>query len=181
MMNPDKYPALWFVVRFGLFYLVFSLGYSIYLSAYEGVPDPITYSVALQVAEIQQVFDSRAVDLVVERDALTIRLAGVPAVSVFEGCNGFIVAGLFLSFFVAFWKWTKRTFGYILIGLLSIHLLNLIRLVLLLNIALENATLFYYYHKYAFTAIMYTCVFLIWLFWLKSTANPGSHVKEQAV
>jgi len=96
-------------------------------------------------------------------------------VSIFEGCNGLIVQALYLSFFIGIWKWGRKSFYFVLMGLLAIYSINMTRLTALVYIAQSSDTLFYYYHKYVFTAVMYLGIFGIWYFWFR---NEEIHITE---
>jgi exosortase family protein XrtF len=87
---------------------------------------------------------------------------------VYEGCNGINVMIVFVAFLFAFQGLSRRGSVFILIGLMIIHLANLLRIVLLFWVAKEYQIYFYYVHKYIFTAILYVIVLLLWWVWVKA-------------
>jgi len=85
---------------------------------------------------------------------------------VVEGCNALSVIILFAAFVVAFsGKW-KHTIGFIIVGSLLIHILNVLR------IALLSLALFYYpeqeplLHGVVFPLFIYGVVFGLWVIWV---------------
>jgi exosortase family protein XrtF len=159
--------ALSFLARFGFSYLAFSFLYSLFLSSYQPKPDPFTTFIGQQVVVMLNLISADQSYLHVSNNHLLINFNGNDVVAVFEGCNGLIVQALFFSFFIGIWQWNKGAIQFVIWGLISIYIINLIRLTALVYIAESNETLFYYYHKYVFMAIMYLSIIVIWFHWLK--------------
>ena len=91
---------------------------------------------------------------------------GKGIVSVYEGCNGLNVAIVFLAFLLAFGPYEKKLVWYAVLGLLILHLSNLLRIVLLFVVSIQMPHFLYFTHKYLFTAFIYFFVFLLWLGWV---------------
>ena len=94
-----------------------------------------------------------------------------------EGCNGVSVMILFIAFIIAFSTTFKKTSLYILIGLLIIHLLNIVRIALL-------GLGFYYYpeheellHDILFPLFIYGVVFALWVLWVMKFSGNAKKSK----
>lgn len=92
--------------------------------------------------------------------------AGKPIVSVYEGCNGLAIMILYLAFLFAFGGPRLPLMIFAFLGLLCIHLINLVRIVGLSIIALDYPDLLFFTHKYLFTAVIYLTILGIWYWWV---------------
>jgi exosortase family protein XrtF len=160
-------PTIGFLIKFIGFYLVFSLLYALYVTAYEPAPDPATEWVTTQSALLlkgagYETSTYRNAD----RPTITILNDGKAVVSVYEGCNGLNVGIIFIAFLVAFGPINRQMAWYAFVGLLVLHISNLLRIVFLFWVALELPDFLYFVHKYLFTAIIYAVVFIMWLVWV---------------
>lgn len=84
-----------------------------------------------------------------------------------DPCNGVELFAAFLVFIVAYpgpWK-HKLWFGAL--GLLSIHLINCLRVVVLCWIARFRFDWLNFQHDYTFYVVVYGWVFLLWYIWVK--------------
>lgn len=85
---------------------------------------------------------------------------------VIEGCNAISVMILFAAFVFAFSTQWKKTVLYIIIGILIIHILNIIR------IAALTFALYHYpqyeeiLHGTIFPLFIYGVVFVLWILWV---------------
>jgi len=82
-------------------------------------------------------------------------------------CNGFDLFALFTGFIIAFPGKIKNKLAYIPIGILVIHGLNILRLVALAIVVVYYPDSLQFNHKYTFTIIVYFCIFLMWILWVK--------------
>lgn len=95
----------------------------------------------------------------------TLGVDGTVGVWVGDSCNGLSVVALFSGFIIAFpGDWRKKLL-YIPFGIITIHLLNIIRISLLAIILKHAPETLEFNHTYTFTTLLYTYVFLMWYFW----------------
>lgn len=109
-------------------------------------------------------------DVIIQKSAqypwMKVGLNGHFLALIAEGCNAVSVMILFVSFVAAFSGKLKQTVLFILFGVLSIYILNIIR------IALLTVLLFYFpeqnhlLHGVVFPLIIYGYVFVLWIFWI---------------
>lgn len=93
------------------------------------------------------------------------------AVFVGDPCNGMVLYALFAGFVVAFpgggWR---RKLPFIVGGVLLIYLLNVLRVgALALNHIYSRGTVDFNHH-YTFTFVVYGCIFLLWMLWVRRYA-----------
>lgn len=171
-------PAILFLLRFCATFTILSLVYGFWVEQYTDVADPITRNVASQVRAILSRFYISVTSTPRPGDpSMDIYIDTKYSISVFEGCNGVAIFNLFISFIVGFWGGAKKVVWFGLLGFVVIHLANLLRLLLLAEMALSNSPFFHFTHKYLFTLSIYSIVGVLWYFWV-SKVNP---IKKQTV
>lgn len=88
-------------------------------------------------------------------------------------CNGITLMFLFAVFVIAYPGNIKNKFWYIPLGILIVHIVNIIRIIALAIIANYN----YYYldfnHTYTFTFIAYGIVFGLWMLWVNKYSKTN--------
>ena len=172
-------PALRFLLVFVASYFVGNVLYGLYVEAYNPLPDPMTVWVTVQVAQVLStpeipvsVLQSTTEPIVwLVRDTKTI-------LGIFEGCNGLNVVIVFISFLVAFGGRVRVMVIYVVGGSLVLHAANLLRISLLYQTALYRPLVFYYFHKYFFTAVLYFVVFALWFQWTRIKSSSRVSAKN---
>lgn len=84
-----------------------------------------------------------------------------------DPCNGVGLFAVFTIFILAYPGPVKHKVWYIALGLLSIHLINCLRVVALCLITTIDYELLTFNHDYTFYVIVYSWVFLLWYIWIK--------------
>jgi exosortase family protein XrtF len=165
-------PTTLFLARFIGIYLVANLLYGLYVDGYTPHPDPITEWVTNQCSDVLQVLGwETSIYHQVDKPTTVIVYQGKGVVSVYEGCNGVNVAIILLAFLLAFGPVGKTLTWFAGMGLIIIHITNLMRILLLFWVTLELPRLVYFTHKYLFTAIIYAVVFVLWVVWVRNFAT----------
>ena len=174
-------PALIFLGKFLGAYLVGNLLYAWYINAYLPSPDPATRAVTAQSSWCLSVGgESVTMQDHLTKPSIAVMSGENNIINVFEGCNGINVMIIFVAFIFAFGGPRKATIWFVPMGLLIIHLINLLRIALLYFTAKDYQSYFYYVHKYFFTAILYVVVFVLWAIWVmvfnrtKKSEDEGS-------
>lgn len=170
-------PALVFLGKFLALYFVGNIVYGVYVEWYNEEPDGITRMVT---AHTSRVLNKSGYETTFANVAGSAKVAlmdsGDVVLYVFEGCNGINVMIVFIAFLFAFGGPLKSLAGFLCLGLVAIHLFNVIRVGLLFHLAATDSAQFYYYHKYLFTAALYFIVFLLWAVWV-IRFNEGHRIK----
>ncbi|MGB5941287.1 MAG: exosortase family protein XrtF [Leeuwenhoekiella sp.] len=160
-----------FLLTFLGTYFLLSAAYAAYLNygaSQEYYPDVISHYVARQTAWFIDVFGYEGTTRPNQNHpSMLLLVNGVPASRVIEGCNAIAVMIMFLSFVVAFFNGWKRTIWFVLFGLVTIHILNIIRIALFSIGVYKIPQHKDFFHDVAFPLVIYGYVFLLWIYWVK--------------
>jgi exosortase family protein XrtF len=163
----DFKPSILFLGKFIGIYIVLNIGYGFYLDAYKEGADPMTHFVTAQTSQFLGLYqDQITIGPKADLKSVYIFKDGQAILSVYEGCNGLNVMIIFLAFMLAYSKVSLKMVWYIPLGLLTIHLFNLLRIDLLYHVTLSLPKLLYFSHKYLFTAFIYLAVITLWAIWI---------------
>lgn len=149
-------------------YIVLTLLYKFYLNSFEvNDLDGIT---VLCGKNTEQLLRFLNYDVVIQKSAqnpwMRIVLNGRQLALVTEGCNAVSVMILFVSFVAAFSGKLKQTLLFIFLGVLSIYILNIIRIALLTVLLINFPKYEDLLHEIVFPLIIYGYVFVLWIFWI---------------
>jgi len=167
-MLKDFKPVLGILLRFIIIYLVLLFAYQFYLNSFkaEGL-DPFSRMIAEQVRHFQnsigyptQLYND------IPKEQVWFYVKSGYATRMVEGCNAISVMILFVSFVFAFYKGAK-TFVFVLIGLLLLYIMNLVRIIGLNLVMTDYKQYGKISHDYIFPAVIYGCVVVLWLVWIK--------------
>ncbi|MDX5324835.1 MAG: exosortase family protein XrtF [Bacteroidota bacterium] len=173
-MLQDFKPTLVFLLKFAIIFGVGSWAYGAFIGHYNSMeppqPDPVTAEVAYETADVMtfmgyEILTYRSKENPYVQIYHKGKMGG--SISVYEGCNGINIMILFVAFVVAFGGSGKDGLWFIPVGLVSIHIFNIIRLVSLSVVGLYSESAFHFLHKYAFTAVIYAFVLILWYLWVK--------------
>ena len=96
-----------------------------------------------------------------------VGIDGSHGVWVGSGCNALTLFGLFGVFVIAWPGALKHKFWFIPLGIVFIHLLNIVRIVALAIIAYRFPNYLDFNHTYTFTFVIYSFIFGLWMVWVK--------------
>jgi exosortase family protein XrtF len=166
-------PAIKFLLIFVVVYLTGNVIYGIWIEQMKPRPDQMTIIVTNQTVFFLKLMDEPVAALVsqVGPTVSVVRDGWGTAIRVFEGCNGINVMIVFIAFLVAFGGNWKSVTLFTVAGLVIIHIANLLRIGLLYYTAVNRPQFFYYFHKYFFTGILYSMVFILWYLWVNRAQN----------
>lgn len=167
------------VIRF----LVLAVGlYLIWLLTYHLVINPYTtwdFHLNDNVAYLAQLgfqLMGKSTDIVYESDHVVLYLneGSFRGIWIGDACNGFKLFPIFTIFILAFPGPARSKLWFIPLGLLIIHLANVIRVISLLLINNYYPKYLDFNHLYTFTVFVYGIIFIGWYIWAKRFA----HVKK---
>ena len=101
----------------------------------------------------------------------------IPVVLIEHGCNGLILMVLFAAFVVAFPGPWKKKMWFVPLGILSIYLINSLRVIGLAVNHMVSQESFDFNHKYTFTILIYGAIFFFWMIWVNRFS--GINVKSK--
>ena len=96
-----------------------------------------------------------------------LRIQGSPGLFIGDSCNGISLFALFSIFIIAFPGKIISKLIFIPMGILIIHLMNVLRVVVLSIVEIYSYSWTEFNHTYTFTTLIYVCIFGMWLFWIK--------------
>lgn len=127
------------------------------------VVEPLTTGLAHSSAVLIELFGR---DLAVNGIVMVDKLTGF-AVQIVAGCNGIEAMILLAAAIIAFpAPWRYRGLGLVL-GLISIQLLNLVRIVSLFYLGIWHKPAFEWAHLYIWQALIMLDTLLVWLVWIR--------------
>jgi len=97
----------------------------------------------------------------------TIGVQGGTLLWIGDPCNGVGLFAVYLIFLIAYPGPWKKKIWFGALGLLSIHLINALRVALLCIIVKYDYELLNFNHDYTFYVIVYGWVFLLWAIWVR--------------
>ena len=100
-----------------------------------------------------------------------IGIDGTHGLWVGDACNGITLFALFVGFIIVYPGRIINKLWFIPIGMLIIHIINIIRIVSLCLILFYAPDALNFNHTYTFTIIVYAVVFGLWLLWSNKYAH----------
>lgn len=89
----------------------------------------------------------------------------IPIIRVGASCNGLELFILFTIFIIFYPSKTNSKTIFIVVGLLLIHLVNIIRNFILTLMTIGDSKYFDVFHRYIFIFMVYGVIFALWLWW----------------
>jgi len=89
-------------------------------------------------------------------------------------CNGITLIFLFAVFVIAYPGPWKQKLWYVPVGMLLVHLFNLLRITSLALIAYYAPEKLNFNHTYTFTFLAYSFVFGLWMLWVNKLSRKGA-------
>ena len=160
------------------FLLIMAGVYALWLVIYNGWIEPdgrldewISMNVAALGGGLLQLIGT---DVIVE--GRIIRVAGSQSLgaNIVDECNALPTLGLFIGFVLAFPGTWKNRLWFIPLGLLLIHLANVLRVAFLVQLQLIRPEWFDFVHLYGTPPFFYLVTFGLWVIW----ANMGKSLIE---
>ena len=90
-----------------------------------------------------------------------------------DQCNGFKLFSIFSIFILAFPGNWKNKLWFVPMGILLVHLANIIRVCALMMINDNNPDYLHFNHLYTFTIFVYAIIFLLWLWYARKFSAYG--------
>ena len=101
----------------------------------------------------------------------TVGIDGSHGVWIGDPCNGLTLFVLFSGFVLAYPGPILRKLWFIPLGILTIHILNVIRVTALAMIQHFYPEYLEFNHTYTFTILVYSYVFYLWYVWSNNLSN----------
>ena len=104
---------------------------------------------------------------------VTIGIDGTSGLWIGDPCNGLTLFALFTVFVLAYPGPMLKKLWFIPVGLLAIHLINLLRILALVLIVhyYPDPEVLDFNHNYTFTVIVYGFIFFLWYWWAEKMSG----------
>ncbi len=133
------------------------------------------------------VIDEKLISLIIENTAFILKIFGFSVYQSIEGqnmqligidgshpiwigspCNALTLFMFFSLFVIAFPGSIKKKLWFIPLGVIIIHVANVLRVVALTTINFYAPQYIEFNHTYTFTVLVYGIIFLLWMWWVNS-------------
>ncbi len=169
-------PVKTFLYRAFLIFFFWKLVYLFLLLPQRLIDGPLTNSVGKQTVLLlnfshqrdqfsarpylsRKFFEGQLVESTVSR----IEFTGRKVMHIADGCNGLELFVLYIGFILLLPSSIWRKIKYLLLGILIIHVANLLRCAGLATIVIYIQSYFEFAHHYVFKMIIYGTIFLLWM------------------
>lgn len=164
-------PILRFFLSAGLLYLGWYLLYELWLSPAGGLDNAlITNLIQVSGGMLRLLGYELLPEPINDEGIRTIGVQGGHLLWIGAACNGAGLFAVYLIFLITYPGPWKHKLWYGLLGVLSIHLINAVRIAALCIIVTIDYELLNFNHDYTFYVVVYGWVFLLWYIWVKRFA-----------
>ncbi len=167
-----------FIITSSLIYLGLYLFYEFIIKRYTGIDRAFIRLIINSSDAILQWFGYDTFKRLGDTDYPGIGIDGSTGVWVGASCNALTLFFLFAVFVFAYPGYQKSKIWFIPMGIITIHILNVLRVVALALISFYNPDILDFNHTYTFTFIIYAFIFFLWMTWVNKFSNRTSHDKK---
>ncbi|UKN01557.1 archaeosortase/exosortase family protein [Paracrocinitomix mangrovi] len=163
-----KNPIFKFLFFAGIMYISWLLIYYFLITEHTSWDYHLDHNIAYLSQQFMQLFGVETfIDLESDHVLLFLTEGNLRAVMIGDECNGFKLFAVFSIFILAFpGKW-KAKMWFVPLGMLIIHLANIIRVCALLLIYDKYPEYLDFNHLYTFTIFVYAIILILWLWYIK--------------
>jgi exosortase/archaeosortase family protein len=111
-------------------------------------------------------------------DFQVIGIDGSEGVWIGAACNAITLFFLFGVFIVAYPGHQKSKWWFVPMGIITIHILNILRVCALAWIARYHSQYLDFNHTYTFTFIVYCYIFFLWMIWVNKYSTRTDDAKK---
>jgi exosortase family protein XrtF len=160
-----------FIITSGSVYLVLYLLYQFVVKRYTYYDQAFISQIIISAEKVLNLFGYKTFKVLQDRDLQVLGIDGSNGVWIGSNCNAIKLFALFAVFVIAYPGNQKKKLWFIPLGILAIHVLNILRVVALAIIANYDYTWLDFNHTYTFTIIVYAFIFLLWMLWVNRYAG----------
>jgi exosortase family protein XrtF len=166
-----------FLVISSVLYLLFYLVYQFIVKTYTALDEKFITLIINGAERVLNLFGYSTFKDLNDSDVQVVGIDGSTGVWVGVPCDAITLFGLFAVFIVAYPGKQKNKWWYVLLGIISIHFLNILRVSALALISYHNPESLAFNHTYTFTFIIYCYIFFLWIYWVNKFAGKADHEK----
>ena len=155
-------PLFFFLLKSLLLYVLWYIVYELYLTTHTNIDLFVIDIIIDQASFILKKLGFTLIEMPYDKSYRTIGLDGTHGVWIGNPCNGLTIFAVYVGFIIAFPGTFLSKMIFIPLGILIIHVLNVIRVVALAIISLKAPEALDFNHTYTFTIFVYSFVLLLW-------------------
>jgi exosortase family protein XrtF len=160
-----------FIVTAGLLYFILYLVYQFVVKRYTFYDQKFIGLIIQSADLVLKGIGYTTFKVLQDHDFQVIGIDGSNGVWVGSNCNAITLFSLFAVFIIAYPGNQKNKTWFIPLGILAIHILNVLRVVALAMIANSCPQYLNFNHTFTFTFLVYSFIFLLWIIWVNKFAG----------
>lgn len=168
-----------FILTSALLYLFLYLIYQFIVKRYTFYDQKFIGTIIKSADALLRTLGYKTFTVLQDRDYQIVGIDGSNGVWVGSNCNAISLFTLFSVFIITYPGHQKSKLWYVPLGILAIHILNVLRVAALALIAYYWPQSLNFNHTYTFTFLVYTFIFALWLIWVQKFSNKqpstGAH------
>jgi exosortase family protein XrtF len=167
-----KHPVAAFLLKALGLYAVYFIVYELWLHPQGNLDLLIIDNLIASSSAILRTLGFSLIEYPYVKNIRTIGVDGTHGLWVGDPCNGLSLFALFTGFILAFPGPWKSKVWFIPAGVLSIHLINILRVTGLAIVQVYFPDAVEFNHTYTFTLLIYSWIFILWIIWVNKFAAP---------
>jgi exosortase family protein XrtF len=175
-MKPS--PLTGFIIKALSIYIIWFVSYDYFIAPDGSIDAWLDKKVAKHSSSLLRITGFNS-DTVPGNRQTIVRINNNGMVGVGNPCNGLELFVLFAGFILCFpGPWKKKAW-FIPLGILIIHFINVLRSAGLALIQFRSPESLDFNHHYTFTIIVYSIIFMLWIFWVNKFSGLFSKEKDR--
>lgn len=170
-----------FIYKVLILFLAWKLAYHFYLWPNSTLDEPLTKATANGTVKFLNLFSIDG-QLSWSADKINIAEQGYYAeiflnnkkiIGIAEACNALELMVLYVGLIICLPTSLLRTILFIIGGLIGIYVLNILRCAAMFELSMNKSHFFSFAHHYGFTLVVYSFIFLLWVWYAKALKNSN--------
>jgi exosortase family protein XrtF len=168
-----------FICIASVLYLVLFIIYQFVVKKYTYYDQKFIGSIIHSAEFVLNLLGYRTFSRLQDLDMQLVGIDGSNGVWVGSNCSAITLITLFSVFIIAYPGYQKGKLWYVPMGIVAIHLLNILRVVALAMISYYLPPEYLMFnHTYTFTFIVYAFIFILWMIWINKYSGKGKAASE---
>lgn len=163
-------PRIKFIVLVSALYLSLFMIYELWLKKYTLFDEYVIRIIIQNAEEVLKRLDFNTFKTTDLNDFQVIGIHGSIGVWVGKACDAVSLFIIFSVFVLAFPGKQKDKWWFVPFGIITIHIINVLRVVALAIITYYAPEWLEFNHTYTFTFLVYSYIFLLWMWWVNKYA-----------
>lgn len=170
----QKNAFLKFLIFSGLTYLLIYLIYQFVVKRYTFYDQKFIGTIIAAADSLLQLIGYKTFTVLQDRDFQLVGIDGTNGVWIGSNCNSISLFILFSVFLIWYPGHQRSKLWFIPLGIITIHILNIFRVMGLVLLSKYAPQWFDFNHTYTFTFLVYAYIFLLWILWVNRFSKKQS-------